>query len=178
MGEGRSAPWLRLCQWRWCQVRLRLVDLLGSHFVEMTFSLALLLLMFSGQLCMLTKITNKCVHPISKKLFLMFWKLNIWAWVLPVWSGSVRVPLWVWTTSHCGERVCRFDSSDPWPFSVLTMFPFCVLQLPFYLWPLLIWCYSTLQPGNLKHTHDLANDWTKLKNPYFQDTYCPTSKVL
>ena len=89
-------------------------------------------------------------------------------WEFPSGSGQLLTVV----------RVCRCDGSGPWPFSVLTMFPFCVLQLPFYLWPLLIWCYSTLQPGNLKHTHDLANDWTKLKNPYLQNTYCPTSKVL
>ena len=89
-------------------------------------------------------------------------------WELPSGSGQLLTVV----------RACWFDSLGPWPLSVLTMFPFCVLQLPFYLWLLMIWCYSTLQLGNLKHTHDLANDWTKLKNPYLQNTYCPTSKAL
>ena len=113
MGEGQTVPVLSLCQWRRCQVRLCLVYLLGGHFVEMTFSLTFLLLMFSGQLCMLTKFTNKHVHPINKKLFLMFWKLNIWAWVLPVWLGLVRAPLWVRTTSHCNKSLLDLTAQVP-----------------------------------------------------------------
>lgn len=53
---------------RWCLVRLHLGPVLSGKitFIEMAFEVVfkfILLLKFLGQLCMLTKFTNKLVYP-------------------------------------------------------------------------------------------------------------------
>lgn len=178
-GRTDMVPVLSLCQWAVSsQVMSGLPP--GRVTLEMTFSLTFLLLMFSGQLCMLTKFTNKHVHPINKKLFLMFWKLNIWALVLPVWIGnearssplgpdnfSLWWAYWIWQL--------RFPEAFLHAHNVPFLCPSASFLSPDSSWYEVL--YSTLQPGNLKHTHDLAEmTGQNSKNSYLQNTYCPTSK--